>query len=583
MKFFRFLSQVFSRVPSSYSPRVLDEKRLFADAPLGYKVSIGILGVLIAGTSFIVIARLNSALLVTVPTHGGTMHEGIIGTPRYINPVLAVTNADKDLTELVYAGLMKKTPQGTLEPELAKEYSISDNGTVYTFTLRDDIVFHDGIPITAEDVAFTIRRAQDPSINSPQRGHWAHVRIEVLSSHKIQFTLDQPYAPFIYNTTLGILPKHIWENTSAEQFAFNAYNIEAIGAGPYRINEIKREDGIPQQFQLTPFSHYVLGTPYIQHIIIHTFHDEPSLVGALNKGELDAAGGVRPRHKEGIPSDYRIVSIPLPRVFQVYLNKNKVDAFTNNTFRQALVEATDATKMVETLFDGHATPLNGPLPPHILLSETQSTTTPQTKEVQNILEEEGWVYETATSSVRTKDGIPLMFTLATSNTLELKETAQTLKQQWGDVGIDLNLEFYDVSDLKQNIIRPREFETLLFGAVIDNGLDLYPLWHSSQRNDPGLNIAQYTNIEVDSALEAARGTTSPELREDALQTISREIQNDNPAVFLFSPHFIYIHKPAIHTGQLSHLTESSDRFMTVHRWFIETRAVWRPFVESLVH
>lgn len=554
--------------------RFLDEKHLFQHGPLTYKVIASVIGLIIALVSITAIVRLNNALLVEIPSNGGTLHEGIIGIPRYINPVLANSPADKDLTTLVYAGLMKKTPMGELEPELAKSYTLSEDGTVYTFTLKEDLYFHDNVPLTTHDIAFTIQQIQDPALNSPEHGNWSGVKVTVLSSSQIQFALEEPYAPFLYNTTVGVMPKHLWENTSAEQFAFNTLNIEPIGSGPYQIKEIKKEDGIPEIFHLIPSETYPLGRPFIDDIFIHLYPEESKLLKALTKGTIDSAPGITPAGLESIDTDdFEIVSKPLPRVFHLYLNQNKAEIFTDSDLRHALNVALDRDALVAEVFKGHATTLSGPLPPNPFVQNPKIETN---KTPEELLDMADWELS-ATSSMRMNGEEPLTFRLTTSNHPELKQSAEIIADTLRSYGIGVDLEFYELQDLKQNIIRPREFQMLLFGSLVDSGLDLYPLWHSSQRNDPGLNISQYANIDVDADLERARATETPE--EHITEAVA-EIQSDLPALPLYSPHFIYVRPQHVHKNNITYIEAPHDRFIDVHSWYIETRNVWFSFINK---
>jgi peptide/nickel transport system substrate-binding protein len=118
----------------------------------------------VTGLTFL--AHLNNKFLVEVPDRGGEMTEGVVGIPRFVNPVLAVSDADKDVVSLVFSGLLKASPDGKLVPDLAASYTISPDGRTYTFTLRDNIFFHDGEPITTEDIEFTIQKIQDSTVKS---------------------------------------------------------------------------------------------------------------------------------------------------------------------------------------------------------------------------------------------------------------------------------------------------------------------------------------------------------------------------------------------------------------------------------
>ena len=197
-------------------------------------------------STLLMLQKINNTFMVEVPARGGTLSEGIIGTPRFINPILAISDADKDLTALVYSGLMRKMPNGDIVPDLASTYEVSSDGLTYTFTLKNDIFFHDKKQITADDVAYTINQAKDDTLKSPKRLNWQGVDVRKVDGKTIEFTLKTPYAGFLENTTLGILPAHIWKNIPVEQFSFSDFNVNGIGSGPYKINKIKRaSSGVP--------------------------------------------------------------------------------------------------------------------------------------------------------------------------------------------------------------------------------------------------------------------------------------------------------------------------------------------------
>lgn len=174
----------------------------------------------------------------TVATTGGTFTEGIVGTPRFVNPVLAITRADQDIAALVYSGLLRLAPDGSLENDLADSITISDDGLVYNIILKDSNYFHDGTRLTAEDVAYTIALMQDPLLKSPLRGNWNDVMVEVISDSELNLVLAEPYTPFIENLTVGILPKHIWSDLSVDQLPFSQNNTEPIGSGPYQLERV---------------------------------------------------------------------------------------------------------------------------------------------------------------------------------------------------------------------------------------------------------------------------------------------------------------------------------------------------------
>ncbi len=172
----------------------------------------------------------NDQHLESTPTYGGYFTEGILGTPRYVNPVLAITRADQDMVALVYSGLVKISPEGTLENDIAESINISEDGLTYNIILRQDIKFHDGKLLTAKDVSYTFRLIQDPDLKSPLRGNWTDVTIEDIGEHELNIILEEAYAPFIENFTVGVLPAHAWSSLPIEQLPFSQLNTEPIGS-----------------------------------------------------------------------------------------------------------------------------------------------------------------------------------------------------------------------------------------------------------------------------------------------------------------------------------------------------------------
>ena len=156
-----------------------------------------------------ILENINKSYMVKIPMEGGSVSEGIIGTPRFINPILANSMVDKDLVSLIYSGLMRKNSDGKLIPDLAEKYEISKDGLTYTFTLKDNIYFQDEKPVTVDDVIFTINKIKDPIIKNSKKGNWDGVSIEKVNKKTIKFVLKQPYAFFLNNTTLGIMPAYL--------------------------------------------------------------------------------------------------------------------------------------------------------------------------------------------------------------------------------------------------------------------------------------------------------------------------------------------------------------------------------------
>lgn len=539
---------------------------------------------LIASTIFL-LGKLNSSFLVEVPAPGGGITEGVIGTPRFINPLLAISAADRDLTQIVYSGLMKATPDGTLIPDLAEGYVISDDGMTYTFTLRDNVRFHDGSAVTADDVLYTIGLAQNSSVKSPKRANWEGVLAEKVDERTIRFTLAQPYSPFLENTTMGILPQHLWEKTPPEQLPFSTHNVEPVGSGPYRVVNLKRTaSGVPQYYRLVAFDHYALGKPFITDIEFRFYANEDELLKALKRGAVQNVNAISPDKAAELENNgRRIETFPLPRVFGVFFNQSEAPLFTNIEVRAALDAAVDKDRIVREVLSGHGVAIDGPIPPGLLKRARASENMPvaaRIEQAKDILERNGWELggETGIYMKETKEeDFLLSFSISTANTPELKRTAELVKENWERMGASVDLKFFDSGSLNNEVIRPRNYDALLFGQIIGRDVDPFAFWHSSQQNDPGLNIALYANITVDNLLEEIRTTFDEKALQNLYEAFAEEVTNDIPAVFIYSPDFIYVLDKDIKGAVLGTVTTPAERFLNVHEWHTRTDKVWKLF------
>jgi peptide/nickel transport system substrate-binding protein len=528
---------------------------------------------LLVGTTVGMLFSIRLAFLKDVPASGGHLTEGVVGVPRFINPVIARSDADRDLTALIYSGLMRAMPDGSLIPDLAESYVVSEDKTQYTFTLKDGIRFHDGAPVTADDVAYTILSIQNPLIGSPLIRAWEGISVRAENEKTVVFKLTKPYSQFIDNTTVGILPRHLWSEANEETFSIFTYNSEPVGSGPFEVQSIERDSsGIPTAYTLTRFADFALGEPYIERITIAMYGNAKDLMRAFKKGEIDAIHDVDPADVEELAEDgTRVVSYPLPRVFALFFNQNHNELFAESAVREALSLAIDPQSVVDEVLYGYGTALAGPLPPPI--SYTKDTEAHTLQAARKVLEADGWTRGKDGVYVKGKNEQRLAFTITTASTPELKHTAEMLERAYDTLGADVSVEVFELGSLHQDVIRPRAYDALLFGQVVGRSGDVFPFWHSSQRNDPGLNISLYTNITVDDILSDIRTTLDAAERKEAYASLESEIRADHPAVFLYAPHLLYLVPKTLKGNAPGPIDESSDRFMNVWQWHFGTRSV----------
>mgnify|MGYP001558767446 FL=1 len=531
--------------------------------------------------------KASSAFLTEVPIQGGTLTEGVIGNPRFINPVLAISEADKNLSSLVYSGLVRLTPEGKVQNDLAESVRISENRLTYTAAVRGNARFHDGTPVTADDIIFTIQKIVDPGIKSPKRGNWDSVTIEKIDERTVAFKLKKPYAPFIYNLTVGILPKHIWKNVTEDEFSFSQFNTLPVGSGPYEVERVERNSGgIPDYYKLISFKDAGGKEAYIKNLVFRFYPSEVALIEAFNDREVDAVGGISPEKLSGLNvAGAQIIRGELPRIFAVFFNQSRSKVLLNKEVRQALELAAPKEEIVEKVLYGYGTAINGPMPAGIYPWSTEKSGVSSQEErlskAKEILAKAGWKMNEETQVLEkklNKDTISLSFSISTGDAPELRQVADVLVAAWQKLGAQVLVSVSETGDLNQNVIRPRQFDALLFGLVVGRDADLYPFWHSSQRNDPGLNIALYANARADKFLENARATGDAEAIEKNYRSFQNEITSDIPAVFLYTPSFLYLLPEKVGAVSLGPLSIAQDRFLGVRNWYIETDKVWKIFL-----
>ncbi len=538
-----------------------------------------------------ILESVNRSLMVKVPLRGGSISEGIVGSPRFINPVLATSPADEDMVALVYSGLMRENPDGSITPDLAANYTMSKDGLTYTFTLKNNIYFQNGEPVTADDVIFTINEAKDPIIQSPDAVDWEGVTATKINAKTIQFTLKQPYPSFLENATLGIMPASVWENGAIE---LNSANTNPIGSGPYMVTNVAKESsGIIDSYSLAPFNKFVLGEPYITNLSLHFYGSEDDMISALNNGNVDQISSLTPANAEILKDKGdEVVSSVLPRIFGLFFNQNQNQLFTDKTIANAIDLAIDKDQIIQQVLSGYGVPIDGPIPQNLIPNQelSQQDTSSYQNNVQtaeNMLAKDGWVkgsdgflQKTVTGKNKKKTSTELAFSISTGDAPELSQTATLIKQDLAAIGMNVTIKTFEVGNLNQSVIRPRAYDALLFGEIINNESDLFAFWHSSQRKDPGLNVAMYTNATADKLLTEASTTLDDTTRTKEYVQFEAQIKNDMPAVFLYSPDFIYVVSKNVNGLSIDHVTTPSDRFENVYHWYTETENVWKIFAKN---
>ncbi|OHA00274.1 MAG: hypothetical protein A3C07_00695 [Candidatus Sungbacteria bacterium RIFCSPHIGHO2_02_FULL_47_11] len=528
--------------------------------------------------------RAYSVLTVPVPKVGGSYNEGMLREPRIINPVYAsVNDTDRDIARLIFSGLVMYTGNGNATLDLAETHTVSDDGKTHTLTLRAGVEWHDGEELTADDVVFTVGLIQNPQYQSPLRANWLGVTAEAMDKRTVRFTLRTPYAPFIENLTIGIIPKHVWEKITPEQALLHEFNLKPIGSGPYQFKEFKQErDGTIRWYEVTRNPRYYREGPYLKDITFWFFNNESDLMTALRRGTIEGFGPVSETTASEVNfGKYNVRPLEMTRIFGLFFNGKESSVLGEKKVRRAIAHALDADALVRRIPSGGAIPHNSPFP-YLKGSDDEFTYNPD--ESKKILGSAGWI-DTDGDGIREKTTKPkgstkamttvLRLTLTTSDWPDLTASAGYIKEMLLAVGIDVSVQPLPILELETSVLRPRKFEMLLFGHVYGYEPDPFAFWHSSQNKDPGLNITFYTNKKVDALLEEARQTSDPLKRDENYKSVVSMLTDDLPAVFLYSQLYLYLLPADLKVPILDQIVLPADRFNEIHLWHKETKRVLR--------
>lgn len=542
-------------------------------------------------SSLALLSGVDKSLAVEMPKAGGTLEEGIVGTPRFVNPILAISDADRDAAALIYSGLMRVGKNGDMVPDLAESYEISEDGRCYKFVLKPDLRWPDDAPLSTDDIIFTIELVKNKLTQSPKRASWEGVEPEKINEKELRFCLPKAYTPFLENTTLGILPKHLWQDLFPEQMPLSDFNnIKPMGSGPYKIKKVSRtSSGIITSYTFEINENFCLSHPYIKTLILKFYPSEKKLLEAYEKDEIDSLYAVSIQNILALKKTNSFLkTYNLPRVFGVFFNQANAPVLTDASVRAALSLSVDKEKIISEVLKGFGVPLFGPIPLGSLGAiknpEEERTHEELLEEAVGILKKAGWkmndenfLEKTAKNSQGKNETVKLEFSLSTSNSPELTQTAQLLKEMWGNLGAKVQVKNYETGDLEQNVIRTRKYDGLLFGEIMSRDPDPFAFWHSSQRNDPGLNIALYANISADKLLEETRALVDTEKKVEKYQKFQEEVLKDNAAVFLYSPEFIYLLPNTLKGVGGGAIITPAERFANIYDWYINTKKVWKIF------
>lgn len=499
-----------------------------------------------------------------------TYTEAIVGVPSRVNPLFVhLSDVDRDISSLVFAGLVRLEKDGTPAPDLAESWDVSDDGLTVTFNLRSDVMWQSNLPFTADDVIFTYGLLADPLLEGDpeQSALWQSIDCAAPDNLTVACDLPEPYGPFLAYATVGILPKHILEAATAETIAADPFNRAPIGTGPYRLAQLDDTHAL-----LQANADFYLGAPAISEIDLKFFPDIATAAAEIVRGRA-----------QGLlvdltinPEDFRTLRTIEGMSEHTSHRSAYTSLYLNNTsaplndprVREAIAHTVDVETIITSLLGGRAVRTLTPIVPDTWAFDPDAE--PPSRDIgqaRTLLSEAGWDLPDD-RTVRERNGTELRISLLTDQDPLRGAVAEAIADQLADIGIEASVVRQSSSDLVREFLIPREYQAAIFGWDSGSEPDPYPAWHSSQALANGRNLAGYTSDEADAIMEEARRSSDIEERDELYAEFQDLFLTEVPSIPLYSPLYTYLLTDDVAGVDLGVLFNTSSRFRNVYQWSI---------------
>jgi len=537
------------------------------------------------------------------PVRGGQYTEALVGAPQTINPLFSGRNdVDDDLSQLIFSSLFKRGINGELNKDLVDDFFVSADSKIYEFTIKENVKWHDGSLLTVDDIIFTFNAILEPLYKSSLRQSFVGVKIEKIDDYNFRFLLTDPYAAFLDLLTFGIIPADNWSQIQPESATLATLNLKPIGSGPYKSEGYSKDDaGTIKEYKLVVNEDYYSKIPYLD-LNFKFFLNFEEAISALNDNSVDGISYLPAEMKDLLltPKSLQTYKLFFPQITLIFLNQQTNLALADKAVRQALAFAIDRRAIVNDVLDRDAYIVDSPILANSFAYNPDIKKYIHNKEkAVELLESVDWKIETVNTEMiteanknidsedndlrlkaklllaigegdwRKKNGKYLEIRLSTVERKENSEIIIAIKKYWEEIGVKVNIEVVPASRIQGEVIRPRKFEALFYAQVLGSDPDPYAFWHSSQA-EHGFNIADYSNKEVDQLLEDARLTAETSVRQAKYKIFQELIAEDEPAIFMYSPHYTYIQDLKIKGFDVQNILVPKDRFANISDWYLKT-------------
>ncbi len=519
------------------------------------------------------------------PVRGGIYVEADVGTPVRLNPVLDSYNQiDRDLDRLIYSGLIRFDSRGLPKADLAASWAVSADGKTYTFAIRPDAIWHDGQPVSSDDVIYTFSKLQDPDYPGPADLHemWKQIKVEKLDDRSVQFTLPEPYAPFLDYLSLGLLPEHLLRGVSAKALIDHPYNLHPIGTGPFRFDRFVTDGARITAISLAAFDKYYGEHPYLQGVEMRFYADFKGALDAFQAGQVQGLGRASEAELPPLLQDPKVstYSARLPSAGIVFLNlKNPEKTFlADKLVRQALLLSINRQALIDRFLGGQASVAVGPiLPGSWAFAAGLEPTRYDPDRAANQLTAAGYVLPAGAAPgspeyVRAKAKLSLAFELAHADDPTHTSVAKAIQANWALIGVQVTLKPVSADTLLKGVLEPRQFEAALTDLNLSRypDPDPYPFWHDSQV-DTGQNYSGFVDRNTSIWLEEARTNPDISQRTGLYRSFQHRFLDQVPSLLLYYPVYTFAVDAQVQGITVGPMVDPSDRFASIGRWYLIVR------------
>jgi len=500
------------------------------------------------------------------PAYGGIYKEGLVGQPKFINPLLANNDIDLTISNLIFSSLFKYDENNELQPDLAKTLPSEIDENNKTVCLKPNLLWHDGKKLTTADLVFTLGLIKKMGSKSLFFEKLKNVQFSIIDENCFSFQNVE-----LSDLCFGILPRHIWQTLEATEISQSLRNLKPIGSGPFQFVSFEGngKDGI-KNYKLKQNKNYYKQAPYIEQIIFKFYQNFGQAVQALEKKEINGLGHIPQNLKEKVIGFKKIKYYPLnlPYYTAAFFNLDN-SLLKDKNVRHALALLTPKEEILNTILGQDGLIMDGPLLP------TSKLINPNIKKyeynpqlAQEILKNAGW--ENNKKGFLEKNGDILELSLTTIKETDFSKIATLLQQSWQKANIKIKLISIPAEQI-QEVIKTRNFQIFLYGILQKVDFNPYFFWHSSQKIFPGLNLTGFNNRRADELLEKAYYLKDTDMKKKYYDEFQEIIAANIPAIFLYNATYGYFINEKIKGINISQIDHPKDRFRNIENWYIKTK------------